>query len=155
VTNSATSLLMISAKIRSAVPDLSLAALIGDQARQNIGADVSFILGQLTIDSPTLHCGQPVSKCIGIAGGPLCPFLPAIRTRLFVTHFGSDRRFHRAKSHSSGIRSVPGILIRFHSGFHSSKVMAKLQNSLVLSCGYTCYENFKSSCRFDSIFLER
>jgi hypothetical protein len=76
---------------------------------------------------------------------PLCPFLPAINTALntslVVAHFGSDRRLRQDESYSSGIRFVPGGLIRFHGGCYSSKVVAKLQNSLVLSCGYRCYEN--------------
>jgi hypothetical protein len=48
--------------------------------------------------------------------------------------FGSDSALGGAESHSSGIRFVPGDFIRFHSGFHSSKVMAKLQNSRLFSC---------------------
>ncbi len=49
--------------------------------------------------------------------------------------FGSNRRLRRNDSHSSGIRFVPGNLIRFHAGIHSSKVMAKLKDSYVFSSG--------------------
>jgi len=38
-----------------------------------------------------------------------------------------------------------------HSCFIMAKVVAKQKNSLVLSSGYTCYENLQSSCRFGSI----
>jgi hypothetical protein len=63
-----------------------------------------------------------------------------------MVHFVSDRRLRWDENRLGGIRFVPGILIRFHGGFYSSKVIAKLQNSLVLSGGYRCYENHKSSC---------
>ena len=36
-------------------------------------------------------------------------------------------------------------------GYFTGKVMAKLKNSIVISHGYTCYENWKSSCRWYSI----
>jgi hypothetical protein len=36
-----------------------------------------------------------------------------------------------------------------------SKVVAKLQNFLVLSCGHTCYENQQSSCRSSSMSLAK
>jgi hypothetical protein len=52
-----------------------------------------------------------------------------------VVQFGSDRRLTLPESHFKRIRFDPGKFIRFSSGFYSSKVMAKLQNSLVLSCG--------------------
>jgi hypothetical protein len=55
-----------------------------------------------------------------------------------VVHFVSDSGLRRDGSHSSGIRFVAGNLIRFHGGFYSSKVMAKLQNYPVFSCGYGC-----------------
>jgi hypothetical protein len=103
----------------------------------------------------TLDCGEPVPECIGIAWRPALSLLAshdsALNTRLIVAHFGSDRRFSRGESWPSGIRFVPGDSIRFHGGFHSSKVVAKLQKSLVLSSGYTCYENQESSCRLGSI----
>src|SRR5215469_11156126 len=45
------------------------------------------------------------------------------------------------------IRSVRGERIRIYSFFCSSKVIAKWKNSLVISSGYTRYENCQSSCR--------
>ena len=87
--------------------------------------------------------------CLEVRSVPSCrPWLSfkyPLNTRLFVVHFVSDRRLPLAESHSSGIRFVPGNLIRFHGGFHSSKVVAKLQNSRVFSSGYRCYENVESS----------
>jgi hypothetical protein len=80
-----------------------------------------------------------VPKCIGIAWRSALSLLAghgiALNIRLVVVHFVSDRRLRRDESHPSGIRFVPGNFIRFHAGIHSGKVMAKLQNSLVLSCG--------------------
>ena len=37
--------------------------------------------------------------------------------------------------------------IRIVAGLSTGKVVAKLNNSLVFSCGYRCYENHQSSCR--------
>jgi hypothetical protein len=74
-------------------------------------------------------------KCIGIARRPALSLLTghdiALNRPLVVVHFVSDRRLRRDESHSSGIRFVPGNLIRFHSEIHSSKVMAKLKDSCV------------------------
>ena len=118
------------------------------------------LFGQRTVGSAPLDRGQPVPECIRIAWGSALSLLAghdiALNTRLVVAHFGSDRRLRRDESYPSRIRFVPGILIRFHGAIYSSKVMAKLQNCLVLSCGYTCYENLKFSCRFtfDSHILD-
>jgi hypothetical protein len=94
---------------------------------------------------------NPCRESIGIARWSALSLLAshdiALNRPQVVAHFVSDRRLRRDESHPSGIRFVPGNLIRFHSRFYSSKVMAKWQNSRVLSCGYTCYENGESSCR--------
>ena len=44
-----------------------------------------------------------------------------------------------------------GDWIRIDHGFFSNKVMAREENSIVISVGYTCYENQQSSCRLESI----
>jgi hypothetical protein len=49
------------------------------------------------------------------------------------------------------IRSVSGARIRIDRGFLSGKIMAKQENSIVISVDYTCYENRQSSCRLESI----
>ena len=109
------------------------------------------LFGQRTVGSAPLDRGQPVAERIRIAWESALSLLAghdiALNTRLVVAHFGSDRRFSRGERWPSGIRFVPGILIRFHARFQSSKVMAKLQKSLLLSSGYRCYENVISSCR--------
>jgi hypothetical protein len=55
-------------------------------------------------------------RCLG---GPALSLLAdhdiALNRRLVVVHFVSDRRLHRDKSHSSGIRFVPVNLIRFRA----------------------------------------
>jgi hypothetical protein len=84
-------------------------------------------------------------KCVGIAWRSALSLLAghdiALNRPLVVVHFVSDRHLRRVERQYSGIRFIPGDLIRFHGGFQSSKVMAKLQNSRVLSHGYRCYEN--------------
>jgi hypothetical protein len=88
-----------------------------------------FILGQLTVRSTALGCGQSVPECIGIAWWSALSLLAghgsALNTLLVVAHFGSDRRLRRNERHPSGIRFITGNLIRFQSSFDSSKVMAK------------------------------
>jgi hypothetical protein len=68
---------------------------------------------------------------IGIARRPALSLLAshdiALNRPVVVVHFGSDKRLRQDESHSSGIRFAPGNLIRFHSGFDSSKVTAKLK----------------------------
>jgi len=65
--------------------------------------------------------------------------------------------FHRVptgdRRGTSGIRFIPGELIRFHAGFDSSKVMAKLEKNCVFSGVYRCYEVPRSSCRLGSSSL--
>jgi hypothetical protein len=145
VTNSATSLLMISAQYSLGCAYLLLSTFIVDQTFEDIGAYISLLVGQLTVGSPALDCCQPVPESIGIAWGAALSFLAghdiALNRRLILVHFVSDIGLTWDESHSSGIRFVPGNLIRFHGRFYSSKVMAKLQKSLVLSGGYMCYEN--------------
>jgi hypothetical protein len=101
------------------------------------------------IDSRTIHlvgrgrgcqrffsCQSP--ERIGIAWRTALSLLAshniALNTRLVVVHFVSDRRLRRDESYPRGIRFVPSNLIRFHGRFYSSKVMAKLKNSGLLSC---------------------
>jgi hypothetical protein len=50
----------------------------------------------------------------------------------------------------SWIRSVGREWIRIMRGVSSGKVVAKQENSVVISCGYTCNENPQSSCRLCS-----
>jgi hypothetical protein len=82
-----------------------------------------------------------VPECVGVAWRSTLSLFAGHRyplyTSLVVVHFVSDRRLRWGESQLSGhsIRFVPGTLIRFHGVIHSSKVMAKLQNSLVVSCG--------------------
>jgi hypothetical protein len=97
-------------------------------------------------DSEKRLAGIPWRSALSLLAGHRYP----LNTRLVVAHFVSDRRLRRDETWPSGIRFVPGVFIRFHGGFYSSKVMAKLQNSLVLSYSYTCYENPESSCRLHS-----
>jgi hypothetical protein len=91
------------------------------------------------IGSAALDCSEAVPECIRIAWGSTLSLLtghkiPVYLSPILVLTGVSSLR----ESHSSGIRFVPGIFIRFHGSFYSSKVMAKLQNSLLLSSGYTC-----------------
>jgi hypothetical protein len=58
MTNSATSLLMISAKIRSGGPDLLIPTFVCNQPGQNIGADILLIRSQRTFGTPPLHGRQ-------------------------------------------------------------------------------------------------
>jgi hypothetical protein len=132
---------MISAKMRSAVPTAAL-RLYRRVSRPGYwcGCPVHPESAHHRLDDAEL-VASPCRNALALPGAPLCPFLPAIAilvyTSLVVVHFVSDRRLRWGESQLSGhsIRFVPGTLIRFHGVIHSSKVMAKLQNSLVVSCG--------------------
>jgi hypothetical protein len=91
-------------------------AFIGNQAGQNIGADVLLVIGEHTVGSAALDCGQPMPECIGIAWRSALSLLSSHNTdlnrHLVVVHYGFARRLRRDERYPSGIHFVPGNLIR-------------------------------------------
>ena len=76
---------------------------------------------QCAIGSSVLNCSQPVPKCIRITRRSALSLLAGhdigLNRPLVVAHFGSNSGLAADQGRPSGIRFVPGNLIRFHGRF--------------------------------------
>ncbi len=61
--------------------DLGFIAFIGEQTAQNIGANISLVLGQRAVDPPLLDRRQTMAESILVAGWIGFPAMPAIGSK--------------------------------------------------------------------------